>query len=55
MQVVQHTFHLFLSPMVDPIFTSFGSLIIDDIRYPDGTEERNILGGAGIYAIYGTH
>ena len=41
--------------MVDPIFSSFGSLIIDDIRYPDGSEEHNILGGAGIYAIYGMH
>lgn len=39
--------------MVDPIFSSFGSLIIDDIRYPDGREEHDILGGAGIYAIYG--
>lgn len=40
--------------MTLPLFTSFGSLIIDDIRYPDGTEQRNILGGAGIYAVYGT-
>lgn len=35
------------------VYTSFGSLIIDDIVYEDKSEEKNILGGAGIYAIYG--
>ncbi|KAG0173184.1 hypothetical protein DFQ28_011669 [Apophysomyces sp. BC1034] len=35
------------------LYSSTGSLIIDDIRYQDGTEEFNILGGAGVYAIYG--
>ncbi|KAI9257274.1 Ribokinase-like protein [Phascolomyces articulosus] len=36
-----------------PIYGSLGSLIIDDIVYEDGTKETDILGGAGIYAIYG--
>ncbi|KAI9492466.1 Ribokinase-like protein [Zychaea mexicana] len=36
-----------------PLYASLGSLIIDDIVYQNGTEERNVLGGAGIYAIYG--
>ncbi|KAF7731649.1 hypothetical protein EC973_008819 [Apophysomyces ossiformis] len=39
--------------MVLPVYSSTGGLIIDDIRYQDGTEERDVLGGAGVYAIYG--
>ncbi|ORZ00523.1 Ribokinase-like protein [Syncephalastrum racemosum] len=38
---------------VPVVYTSLGSLIIDDIVYEDGSEEKDILGGAGIYAIYG--
>lgn len=38
-----------------PVFVSCGSLIIDDIRYEDGTEMNNVLGGAGVFAIYGNH
>jgi hypothetical protein len=36
-----------------PIYASIGSLIIDDIIYQDGTEVKNILGGGGVFAIYG--
>ncbi|KAI8147514.1 Ribokinase-like protein [Fennellomyces sp. T-0311] len=36
-----------------PVYCSLGSLIIDDIVYQDGSQERDVLGGAGIYAIYG--
>ncbi|KAI9482910.1 MAG: Ribokinase-like protein [Benjaminiella poitrasii] len=36
-----------------PIFASIGSFIIDDIVYPDGRKVCNVLGGAGIFAIYG--
>lgn len=37
-----------------PILLSCGSLIIDDIVYEDGTEQKDVLGGAGVFAIYGT-
>lgn len=30
-----------------------GSFIIDDIVYANGKRVTNILGGAGIFAIYG--
>jgi hypothetical protein len=36
-----------------PIFASIGSLIIDDIIYRDGRKVHNVLGGAGVFAIYG--
>ncbi|CAO3609571.1 unnamed protein product [Mucor fragilis] len=36
-----------------PTFASIGSLIIDDIVYRDGRTSRNVLGGAGVFAIYG--
>ncbi|ORX60482.1 Ribokinase-like protein [Hesseltinella vesiculosa] len=36
-----------------PVLGSIGSLIIDDIRYRDGTEINNVIGGAGIFAIFG--
>ena len=39
---------------ISPVYGSLGSLIIDDIVYEDGTKETNILGGAGIYAVYGS-
>jgi hypothetical protein len=39
--------------MTKPLFGSMGSLIIDDICYLDGTEERDVIGGAGVFAIYG--
>lgn len=37
-----------------PIYASIGALIIDDIIYRDGTEVTNVLGGGGVFAIYGT-
>ncbi|KAI9023689.1 Ribokinase-like protein [Phycomyces nitens] len=37
----------------NPIYASIGSLIIDDIIYEDGSKESNVLGGAGVFAIYG--
>ncbi|KAI7862429.1 Ribokinase-like protein [Spinellus fusiger] len=39
--------------MTGPLYASMGSLIIDDIHYEDGSKQTNVLGGAGIYAIYG--
>ncbi|CAO3592230.1 unnamed protein product [Absidia cylindrospora] len=36
-----------------PTLGSVGSLIIDDIIFEDGTEQRDVIGGAGIFAIYG--
>lgn len=36
-----------------PTFASIGSLIIDDIVYKDGRKAHNVLGGAGVFAIYG--
>ncbi|KAI8393299.1 Ribokinase-like protein [Radiomyces spectabilis] len=39
--------------MTGPVYSSVGSLIIDNIRFEDGREQLNILGGAGIFAIYG--
>ncbi|KAL7312150.1 hypothetical protein PS15m_007949 [Mucor circinelloides] len=36
-----------------PEFASIGSLIIDDIVYKDGRKSQNVLGGAGVFAIYG--
>ncbi|KAL0089814.1 Ribokinase-like protein [Phycomyces blakesleeanus] len=36
-----------------PIYASIGSLIIDDIIYEDGSKETNVLGGAGVFAVYG--
>ena len=38
-----------------PTLLSCGSLIIDDIRYEDGSTKTNVLGGAGVFAIYGTY
>lgn len=38
-----------------PIFASIGSLIIDDIVYKDGKKSQNVLGGAGVFAIYGIY
>ena len=43
----------FLRMIEAPTLTSVGSLIIDDIYYEDGRKVYNILGGAGIFAIYG--
>lgn len=43
----------FLRMTEAPILTSVGSLIIDDIYYEDGRKVYNVLGGAGIFAIYG--
>ncbi|KAH8550093.1 Ribokinase-like protein [Umbelopsis sp. PMI_123] len=42
-----------MSPPRDPILLSCGSLIIDDIKWEDGSEQTNVLGGAGVFAIYG--
>ncbi|CEP11857.1 hypothetical protein [Parasitella parasitica] len=36
-----------------PVFASIGSLIIDDIIYNDGRKAHNVLGGAGVFAVYG--
>jgi hypothetical protein len=36
-----------------PILLSCGSLIIDDIIYQNGTQQKDVLGGAGVFAIYG--
>ncbi|CAO3627424.1 unnamed protein product [Cunninghamella blakesleeana] len=38
---------------MDPIYSSFGSLIIDDIQFQDGTKKVDIPGGGGIFAIIG--
>jgi hypothetical protein len=57
--VTYHTFHRSAMSATDlddsPILLSCGSLIIDDIRYEDGSEKTNVLGGAGVFAIYGTY
>lgn len=37
-----------------PIYASIGALIIDDIIYQNGTTVTNVLGGGGVFAIYGT-
>lgn len=42
-----------MPPAHDPILLSCGSLIIDDIQWEDGWRQTNVLGGAGVYAIYG--
>ncbi|KAI8065243.1 Ribokinase-like protein [Gongronella butleri] len=44
---------LFFSCLMQPLLGSVGSLIIDDIRYADGTENKDVIGGAGMFAIYG--
>jgi hypothetical protein len=36
-----------------PSFASIGSLIIDDIIFSNGRKECDILGGGGVFAIYG--
>jgi hypothetical protein len=36
-----------------PVLSSVGGLIIDDIYYPDGRKICNVLGGGGVFAIYG--
>ncbi|KAI8090219.1 Ribokinase-like protein [Gilbertella persicaria] len=36
-----------------PAFSSIGGLILDDIVYQDGRRVNNILGGGGVFAIYG--
>lgn len=36
-----------------PVYASIGALIIDDIVYLDGTQVTNVLGGGGVFAIYG--
>lgn len=36
-----------------PVYASIGALIIDDIVYQDGTQVTNVLGGGGVFAIYG--
>ncbi|KAI7890021.1 Ribokinase-like protein [Mucor mucedo] len=36
-----------------PLYASIGALIIDDIKYQDGTKVTNVLGGGGVFAIYG--
>lgn len=38
---------------MQPLYASIGALIIDDIIYRDGTEVTNVLGGGGVFAIYG--
>ncbi|KAI8079769.1 Ribokinase-like protein [Halteromyces radiatus] len=38
---------------MNPTLGSLGSLIIDDIRFLNGTERRNVVGGGGVFAIYG--
>jgi hypothetical protein len=37
----------------NPTLGSVGSLIIDDIVFQDGSKQLNVIGGAGIFAIYG--
>lgn len=39
----------------EPTMASMGSFIIDDIIYTDGKKVCNVLGGAGIFAIYGNY
>ncbi|KAI8342621.1 Ribokinase-like protein [Chlamydoabsidia padenii] len=38
---------------MNPTLGSVGSLIIDDIVFQDGSKQSNVIGGAGIFAIYG--
>ncbi|CAG8478987.1 11768_t:CDS:2 [Diversispora eburnea] len=39
--------------MVDPLLCSLSQCIIDEIKFPDGTIQRDLLGGGGVYATYG--
>ena len=39
--------------MPDPNFLAIGSIIIDDIVYPDGRTSMGVLGGGGAHAAYG--
>ncbi len=39
--------------MPDPEFIAVGSVIIDDIVYPDGRTSMGVLGGGGTHAAYG--
>ncbi|OBZ90669.1 Uncharacterized protein C16C9.01c [Choanephora cucurbitarum] len=36
-----------------PLFSSIGGLIIDDIVYQDGKRVQDVLGGGGVFAVYG--
>ena len=39
--------------MPAPEFIAVGSVIIDDIVYPDGRTSMGVLGGGGAHAAYG--
>ena len=39
--------------MITPDFIAVGSVIIDDIVYPDGRTSMGVLGGGGTHAAYG--
>ena len=39
--------------MTTPQFIAVGSIIIDDIVYPDGRTSMGVLGGGGTHAAYG--
>ena len=39
--------------MPTPNFLAIGSIIIDDIVYPDGRTSMGVLGGGGTHAAYG--
>lgn len=49
-----HSLSILLPTMKsNPTLGSVGSLIIDDIVFQDGSKQSNVIGGAGIFAIYG--
>ena len=39
-----------LSDDEDPIFMSLGMVVLDEIRFPDGTVLCDIAGGSGLYS-----
>ncbi|CAG8760284.1 13617_t:CDS:2 [Gigaspora margarita] len=39
--------------MGDPLLCSLSQCIIDDIKFSDGTIQKDVLGGGGVYATYG--
>ncbi|CAG8531413.1 14045_t:CDS:2 [Dentiscutata heterogama] len=39
--------------MSDPLLCSLSQCIIDDIKFSDGTVQKDVLGGGGVYATYG--
>ena len=42
-----------MTAMPEPAYIAIGSVIIDDIVYPDGRTSMGVLGGGGTHAAYG--